>query len=202
MDESELDKFVKPLIMPVLLYYLIQRTSGKIYKHHLLLAAAIITAWIGDILLLNNQQVFLLGGIMAFLITQSIYLFIFRSNTIGSIKKLLSQNRLTSTLLLIFHLTFLLTAISLIEEHIKFAVIFYGLIVTTATWFAFVQNKLPETKYLKMGMGIFLLSDAMLATNMFFFKIPLAPMFIIGTYGIAQFFITEGIIKYMDKPAY
>lgn len=202
MDESELDKFVKPLIMPVLLYYLIERTSGKIYKHHLLLAVAIITAWIGDILLLNNQQIFLLGGILAFLITQGIYLFIFRSNAKGSFNKLLSQNRLASTVLLIFYLIFLLTTILLIEEHIKFAVIFYGLIVTTATWFAFVQNKLPETKYLKIGMGMFLLSDAMLATSMFFFKIPLAPMFIIGTYGVAQFYIVEGIIKYMNKPAY
>ena len=51
-------------------------------------------------------------------------------------------------------------------------------------------------------MGLFLLSDALLATNMFFVRIPLAPMFIIGTYGVAQFLIAKGIIEYMVKPSY
>lgn len=202
MDANELDQFVKPLMMPVLLYYLIQKTSGRIYKHHLLLAGAIITAWIGDILLLNDERFFLLGGIFAFLITQSVYLYLFRSNTIGTFKQLLSKNKPVSTILSIFYSVFLIAAILLIEGHIKFAVIFYGLVVTTATWYSFVQNKLPETQYLKIGMGLFLISDSLLAMNMFFFDIPLAQMLVIGTYGLAQFFIIEGVVKYMDKPSY
>ncbi|MEL6556664.1 MAG: lysoplasmalogenase [Bacteroidota bacterium] len=202
MDASELDKFVKPLMMPVLLYYLIQKTSGRIYKQHLLLAAAIILAWIGDILLLNQQQVFLPGGILAFLITQSIYLYIFKANTIGSFRSLLSNNILVSLILSICYIAFLCVSVLLIEGNIKYAVIFYGAVVTTATWYSFVQNKLPDTQYLKIGMSLFLMSDALLASKIFFFTVPLAPMLIIGTYGLAQFFITEGIVKYMDKPSY
>ena len=199
---NELDKFVKPLIMPVLLYYLFRKTSGKIYKHHLLLAVAIITAWVGDILLLADETPFLLGGIMAFLITQLVYLFIFKRNTAGSFVNLLVQNKLPSAILLICYSTFLFSALQLISSDIKFAVIFYGLVVTVATWYAFTQNKLVKTQFLKIGMSLFLISDATLATNLFFTEVPLAPVLVMATYGTAQFFITDGIVTYMDRPSH
>ena len=132
LGASDLDRFVKPLIMPVLLYYLIEKTAGKIYKHHLILAGAMIAAWIGDLLLLNNQKLFILGGIMAFLITQSIYLYLFKSNTKGSLKALINQNKLVSTVLLTCYGTFAFASITLIDGYILFAVLFYGLVVTNS----------------------------------------------------------------------
>lgn len=182
--------------MPILLYYLIERTEGKIYKNHLFLGGAIITAWIGDILLLNDSNIYLIGGIFAFLITQTIYLLIFKSNSKGSFISLVKQNPIITSFILIGYSIFTSFAITEINGIIKYAIIFYALIVSSATLLSFFQqNQLSGYNYMKWGMFIFLMSDSLLATNMFFMKFSLSPMFIIGTYGIAQFLITEGVVR-------
>jgi len=199
---NEIDRFLKPLLMPLLLYYLIEKTEGNIYKNHLFLAGALVAAWIGDILLLNQGDLFLIGGIAVFLLTQTIYLFIFKSNTSDSIGTLLQKHRTISIIAVVLFSGFLTLAILNIEFPMILAVLFYGMVVTLATLFAFFQkNTLSGYEEMRWGMSIFLLSDALLATNMFFFILPLAPMLIIGTYGIAQYWITEGIAKSAKESA-
>ena len=194
LDYKEFEKFLKPLLMPLLLYYLIEKASGKIYRHHLLLALGLIFAWIGDLLLLSNETVYLMGGIGAFFITQIIYLLIFKSNIDQSLSEALKKNKASTAVLFVCLLTFLGVVIGFVELPLLLLVVVYACAVTTATVISILQRKeLPGYGFMSIGMICFLISDAMIGINLFITPLPVATLLIMSTYGIAQYLITEGI---------
>lgn len=193
---NEFDKFLKPLLMPLMLYYLIERAAGKIYRNHLLLALGLIIAWIGDILLLNKEQLFLISGIGVFLITQIVYLVIFKSNVLRPLKQSITDN-MTTVIIFGFILVFLLTLVfCFVDTPLTVLVTIYAIAVASTTLMSFLQNShLNGYRLMTIGMSCFLVSDTLIGINLFIHKVPLAPLLIMGTYGIAQYMITEGVIR-------
>ncbi|HNK54405.1 MAG TPA: lysoplasmalogenase family protein, partial [Ottowia sp.] len=47
----------------------------------------------------------------------------------------------------------------------------------------------PPTSAFALGAGLFMLSDSLLATNRFVQPLPLAPLWVLGSYFIAQLLI-------------
>lgn len=194
MGYHEFDKFLKPLLMPLMLYYLIERAAGKIYRNHLILALGLIIAWIGDILLLNKEPLFLKAGIGVFLITQILYLIIFKSNIVGSVKQAILENKVVSGAILLYLIAMLLAAALFVEIPMVFFISIYAIAVAGSTLTSYLQDKSqPGYGLTTIGMSLFLISDTLIGINNFITAIPLAPLFIMGTYGIAQYLITEGV---------
>ena len=195
LEFNEFDKFLKPLLMPLMLYYLIERAAGKIYRSHLLLALALIVSWIGDILLLYKEQVFLMGGIGVFLITQSTYMIIFRSNITVSLRQSIFDNKVATGIITLFLVAMLISAIYFIDFPLMILVAIYAAGVAGATLTAYLQNRnIPGYLLTTVGMSCFLISDTLIGVNLFVAPVPLAPLLIMGTYGIAQYLITEGVV--------
>ena len=192
---DEFDKFLKPLLMPLMLYYLIERAEGKIYRNHLILALGLIVAWIGDILLLNKEPHYLMAGIGVFLITQLLYLIVFRSNIKGSVKQSIIQNKIVVGILLCFLTGMLALTTFFVEMPMMIFIGIYAITVASSTITSYLQNKMQSGYRLTtLGMSCFLLSDTLIGVNIFAIPIPLAPLFIMGTYGLAQYLITEGMV--------
>lgn len=195
-DFAELDRFFKPLLMPVLLYYLIERSEGKIYKQHLFIAAALIMAWVGDILLLSKEQLFVISGIGAFLITQIIYFYLFRLSTTENLTSNVKNNKIVTLLYLTFYCMAVSMIFSYIEGFMKYPVGIYATVVTVSALSAFYQDKSAKGFALTCtGMTLFFVSDSVIAVDMFINSFDLAAALIMITYGIAQFLITEGLAR-------
>ncbi|MGB3465946.1 MAG: lysoplasmalogenase [Cyclobacteriaceae bacterium] len=196
---DELDKFIKPLLMPALLYYLIDRAAGKIYKKHLWIATALIFAWIGDIMLLNKEQPFFLAGVASFLITQAIYTYLFFTNRSGALGSAFNDNKMSTIIISVVYIVFINLIFVNISGGLKFAVLIYATTITLATASAFYQDKnIKGYQFMCLGMSLFFVSDATIAIDMFIEPIPGATTIIMATYGVAQYFIVEGLIRSLE----
>ena len=49
------------------------------------------------------------------------------------------------------------------------------------------------------GAMLFIISDSLLAINKFYYPFQMAGIFVMVTYGLAQYFITYGAIRYISS---
>ena len=59
---------------------------------------------------------------------------------------------------------------------------------------AHVLRDAPATR-VAVGAGLFMLSDALLATNRFVMPLPLSQVWVLGTYYAAQWLIVAGVLR-------
>ena len=72
-DLHDLHIYTKPLLMPLLIYYLYRYADGNITLPRMLLTGALLFSWIGDLLLMGAGDLYFLGGLGAFLIAHIFY---------------------------------------------------------------------------------------------------------------------------------
>lgn len=189
---AEIEVFVKPLLMPILLIYL--KSSGVIWNKVIyLLAAALFFSWIGDILLLTKINIFI-GGLGSFLIAHICYIYCFRKNFSGS---LLKKNPLYAIPFFVLGTGMLLLIKGNLGE-LLIPVIVYTSVIILMGLFAinrkdFVNN--PSFNWVLIGAILFIISDSLIALTRFYTPIPLDGVWIMLFYGTGQYLITEGIIK-------
>jgi uncharacterized membrane protein YhhN len=84
----------------------------------------------------------------------------------------------------------------------KLPVMIYGLVISYMLMMAmnmlFIKNK-KAGQWMVTGASLFVLSDSMLAINKFYQPFEAASVLIMLTYGLAQFFIVEGAIRYITS---
>lgn len=188
----------KALLMPLLALNILP-------KAHLLpnkiLLTALFFAWLGDIFLISSSETFFIFGLGSFLIMQIFYIILLVKN----LKYLQIQNPL-SLLLLGLTLVYIVGMVQYLYPHIKFELffpvliysIFLGTTFLLAGW-NYVGSLTKTNKLLFFGAFLFLFSDSSLAINIFVQKLSYSPFFIMGTYGIAQLFLSKGLL---DKNAH
>ncbi len=201
--EFEYRYFSKPLIL-VSLWLYFHFSSVEIKGSYLRksVSAALIFSWIGDVLLLFPNL--FLYGLGAFLMAHICYIFTFKLAqiqpfAIGQVNfiKLFLQN-----LPIYIPAAFVYYLINSSLGDVKIPVIIYLLaIVMMATT---ARERIGNTNSMSfwqvfIGALFFLISDGILAIDMFFKPFAEAGVLVMGTYVIAQFMIVRGILAHFKK---
>jgi len=196
VSSEELNKFTKPLLMPILIFYVYRSSIGNTTLKVLLLSAALLFSWFGDVVLMyQSNELYFIAGIGLFLVAQIIYVIVLRKSTYQPPKIILIS---TLPFLayggLLFY--FLLPA-----GEFTVPILIYGLVILAMIISAFSRKGLTSTYSFQLafaGSLLFVLSDSILAINAFKTAIPYADVFIMSTYCAAQFLLTEGLLKHAD----
>jgi uncharacterized membrane protein YhhN len=196
-----LEYFSKPSLMLILIFYYTVNTK-KLGAEKYLIIAALAFSWLGDVLLLFDKQykTLFIYGLIAFLIAHIFYIFYFLQ-----IRKANKPEKMPNPLIFVAVACYSLTLFGVVAPNVKNLLIpvgIYALIISTmlaASLAAFDLGKQNFGKICVAGTLFFLLSDSILAINRFVAPFKYAPVFIMLTYAAAQFLITEGSLRNLQK---
>ena len=190
----------KPLILLSLLVYFI--FSGKHLEKttYALTILALFCSLLGDVFLLFETQgsLFFTLGLAAFLIAHLFYTFIF----IKKRNKPSPENFWWVALLLFSYGAFLFYGLKDSLGALKTPVILYilGILAMVLSAYGRKGNVAQASfNYVFAGALFFVLSDSVLALHKFTITIPQSHIIIMGTYAIAQYLITKGILRQVDR---
>ena len=194
-----LNIFTKPLLMPLLLFYVYQKSKGNITPKVLFLLGAIVFSWFGDIVLIyRTDQIFFISGIGFFLVAQIIYII--------TLRKAVFQKpawRLTDAYPYIAVIYGgILFYILLPAGNLTVPILLYGIIILAMTVSASLRKEVTYIEsygFALFGSVLFVISDSILAINAFRFPIEYSGVFVMSTYCAAQYFLAEGILKHKEN---
>jgi uncharacterized membrane protein YhhN len=187
----------KPLIVPSLLAYFLSAAGGTRSSLRFFIIAALLFSWLGDVLLMFDRlsSSYFLFGLVSFLIAHIFYILFF-----ARVKK--AENIKLKPVLLVAVLIYYAGLIWLLYPHLaemKIPVMVYGAVISTMFLLALhmpgLQNK-EAGKLMMAGALFFVISDSLLAINKFYQPFSYAGILIMLTYGLAQWLITLGAVKY------
>lgn len=186
----------KPLLMPVLLvyFYTETRSRGRI-KH--LIAGALFFSWIGDVVLLIDSRYgsFFIYGLIAFLAAHICYIaYFYKARKLNAVKGFKPY----ASLFILAYMTIFYITIYPFLSMLWIPVLTYAAVITLMLIASVQAFDLRSQKFgvvCVAGTLLFAVSDSILATNRFVLPFAYAPLFIMLTYGIAQFLITEGAVR-------
>ncbi len=195
---GQLEYFVKPLLIPVLIGYFISQTDNIVSGLGKWILAALFFSLAGDVLLMfeSKDKIFFIFGLSAFLLAHIFYSFFFYHI-------MLKEKIKIHWWLLPVVVTYYAGLISWLFPHLldmKVPVMVYGIVISfmfmLAMHMLFIKNK-AAGKWMMPGALLFVMSDSLLAINKFYQPFEVAGLLIILTYGLAQLFIVQGAIKYI-----
>ncbi|MBL8149609.1 MAG: lysoplasmalogenase [Blastocatellia bacterium] len=165
----------------------ISKTTGKLLIAALLLSAA------GDIALALKDGKYFVTGLGLFLLAHVCYIPAFLLE--AKLTRLKSPTVVVTTFLLI---AYSLTISSLLEPNLGSLQIPVFLYITVITSMG-IASAVRSFDLVFLGAIFFIASDSMIAINGFFRPIVGAKYWIMLTYYIAQFLITEGLVDQFDN---
>jgi len=188
---------VKTLIIPLLIWLYLRFTRGHWNRFHSLIITALVFSWIGDIFLqlAQFQDSFFLVGLGSFLVTQLIYMIAF-FNTPG--KNILFFKKSYLLLPVVIFGWGILWLLSDGLGDMKLPVTVYTVVILSMLLAAINrEQKVDRQSYLLVLVGaiLFVLSDSMIAINMFTQPFELARIAIMGSYITAQYLIVIGCTR-------
>jgi uncharacterized membrane protein YhhN len=184
----------KPLIvLSLIIFFFIQsKTLQKSFRKLILLA--LIFSLVGDILLMfaDLNPVFFMLGLVAFLLAHVMYIITFlkQKNTL--------QQPFTFIAILLVYASGLFYLLKGGLGAMLIPVVIYMLAILTMAATAYLRKgTVTHLSYTMVFIGavLFMVSDSLLALNMFYKPFPFANIGIMLTYALAQFFIVIGILK-------
>ena len=198
MLRNQLLQFIfKPLIVPVILAYLLHQTREFDHPLKKYIITALFFSWIGDLLLMfdNRGEIFFLLGLGSFLLAHIFYILYFHHTRI---REKIKSNPWWLMVIVVYYVS-LMSILSGYLGDKEIPVKVYGLVISFMLLLAMHlpagQNK-GAGRWILGGAALFVVSDSLLALNKFYQPFDFAGEAIIVTYGLAQLFITEGVIRY------
>ncbi len=186
--------FSKPLIVISLLLFFAQNSHHVNKKTKRLMFLALIMSLVGDIALLfeSKGELFFIAGLGSFLLAHIMYVLVFVKD-----KDAKAKNKVfLITTLLYGSILFYVLKGNLKELLIP--VLIYMIVILIMANTAYIRKKEEAKvsyKYVLIGAIFFMLSDSLLAINMFYKPIYMSSILIMSTYGVAQLMIVLGILK-------
>lgn len=188
----------KPLIVIWLLAWFILRTRTVRSPLKKWIILGLLFSWAGDVLLMfqDDNSVFFLLGLSSFLVAHIFYILFFHFIRINE------NIRGRWFLLLIVALYFVVIIFILSPDlgEMSLPVRIYAVVISIMFMLAmhmlFIKNKTAGL-FMMTGAMCFIISDSLLALNKFYYSFPMAGIFVMATYGLAQFFITYGANRYI-----
>ncbi len=189
LEQSILISIAKPLLMITLFWY--YAVNAK--RVNKLLITGLFFSFLGDVLLLGTGDLYFILGLLFFLIAHVFYIIM--------VVKLLKSTKLSQVLIAsipyLFIFYFLLSILYSGLGDMKIPVIVYAITITVlgiSSLSLFLQNKTKTHLVLVFGVLIFIISDSVLALNMFYKEQAIYPLLIISTYVIAQYLICRFVL--------
>ena len=188
------DGYTKPLLMPLLIFFVYRYAEGYITISRLLLVVALLFSWIGDLLLMGEGELFFLGGLVSFLIAQILYSFILYQSTTGKMAW-----RWMPSMLFILYAFFLLSLLVPGSGLMGFPIAIYGVGITVMITVAGLRKGLTgKLSYLAAMIGaiLFVISDSIIAIDAFYSPVLFSGVWIMSTYIVAQLLLAMGILNH------
>jgi uncharacterized membrane protein YhhN len=188
----------KPLIVIWLLAYFILQLRSVRSNLKKWIIAALLFSWLGDVLLMlqDDNSLFFLLGLSAFLLAHIFYILFFHFIRIKEDVK----SRWYLLLIVVVYYILLIALLSPWLGDMKLPVRIYGIVISfmfmLAMHMLFIKNK-NAGRWLMLGALLFVISDSVLAINKFYQSFEMSGIAIMLTYGPAQLFITEGATRYI-----
>ena len=197
IPSPELDQYTKPLLMPLLMFYVYRSSLGKTTLRVLILCAALLFSWLGDISLIykSGDTTFFMIGIGLFLVAQILYIITLRKS---SYQKPIPNVPQAIPFLLYAGLLFYLL---LPAGDFTIPIIVYGLVIVMMAITARGREGNTSQNSFQLallGSIFFVLSDSFLAYDSFKSEIPYAGVWVMSTYCAAQLLLTEGILRHVE----
>lgn len=194
--------FSKPLLIPSLIFYFYNSliNVNSLLKKWILLA--LFFSWLGDMLLMfeSTNSNFFIFGLIVFLVAHIFYILFY--DFVLQLEKIKKNYWLFIPVLVYY--VFLVSLLSPNLGEMKLPVRIYGIVISymliQALQTSRIGNKRAALLFI-LGSLFFMVSDSLLAINKFYNAISHSGLFIIATYGIAQFLITAGAVKYISSEA-
>lgn len=195
--------YTKPFLVPLLMVFLIVSIPKKTTALNFTLGA-LFFSWLGDLLLLfqGEGQHYFLMGLGSFLAAHIIYVFTYKNARWKEARnQLLPTQRSRYISMLVLAGGGLLFVIWPSLGVFTVPVTFYTFVITWMTIAALNRFGYTSTEsfgFVFGGAVLFMISDSILAVNMFLESIWQGSFWIMLTYILAQFCITWGLYLHME----
>lgn len=172
----------KPLLIPLLM--LIAWQEGVTDKAYFL---ALFFSFLGDVFLMFDS--WFIPGLVSFLLAHVSYIFLFRNEYRFSFIAILLFVWVTSGFLVFLY--------PRIPGDLRIPVVVYCTVITLMGIYAASRNTPSKAsyRYILAGAVLFIISDSLIAVNKFHTDIPKDALYIMSTYGAAQYLILEGWLR-------
>ena len=188
----------KLILMPLLMMLaLIYRSEAVVKPIWTLMIVALFFSFLGDLFLsdLFDREQSFIYGLGSFLLTQILYILIFRISAADP-KKLTSRKLIVPSVLIIAWAVTIFINIKAGLGDLKLPVAVYVLVITLMCLFALARfEAVAKNSFVLLLLGaiLFMISDMLIALNRFYSPIEHERILVMSTYIIAQFLLLEGI---------
>lgn len=192
-DQPQLRWFTKPLLMPLLMMGFYVSSAQRNTRAFLLIVAALFLSWGGDVLL--QVEGMFMPGLVSFLLAHIFYIIYF-IKTGKETKGLVQQKPAIALFVLIYILIFLWLLFPYLDA-LKIPVTVYGITISSMLLLALnTKHKLQDktASLFMFGAVLFVISDSVLAVNLFAYKHLVLSLVVMITYAAAQNLIVKGAI--------
>ena len=203
-SEKILVYLIKPLLMPTLIVLAYQfKRSLAVYRFRYLVAA-LVFSWAGDVFLMIREMNLFIPGLLSFLVAHVCYILLFYQDVA---RKKASKNQLTNWIPSIVFIIFLGTLLSWILPIMQSNELSKPLIIPVSLYAAVITSmgilaawRKDKIKTIAFRWGIigavsFIISDTILATNLFALPIQYASLWVMSTYVFGQFAIALSVLQ-------
>jgi uncharacterized membrane protein YhhN len=197
IPSEELNQFTKPLLMPLLIFYVYRSSQGMVTGRILLLCLALLLSWFGDIALMyQGATIYFMIGIGFFLMAQITYIIVLSKS---------SYQKLTFDPIRV--LPFVVYGVGLFRfllpnaGDFQIPIFIYGIVILMMVSTARLREGNTSQNSYRLalyGSILFVLSDSLIAINKFYMEIPQSGLLIMATYAAAQFLLIKGILNHAD----
>lgn len=198
--------YAKVVLLPLLIYYVFANARKKHFiRSKTLVFLGMLFAWIGDILLLQDGDIFFILGMIAFMATHIFYsIFFYRVHRIADTHSyevsIISVLIIAATYYQLYN--FLHNDLDLVAKF-KLPVYTYAFLIGAMAVFA--ANIISDrgkrnlaVQYFIPGAILFMASDATLAVFKFkYVDVNFLQVIVMITYGYAQCLMAQGFTKYL-----
>jgi len=199
LNLAGLENIFKPLLLFTLILWFSVNSFSLKHKINLIFIAALFFSLLGDVFLMPYFDNFILG-LVFFLISHLFYILVFieKGHFLSNLNK-------SKSLAIIIFCVYAVLLLLLMPDIIKsgdmvlmIAVPIYATVLLFMVLSTISYSKTHLTvfgRYVMLGGIFFLASDGILALNKFSFSIPYSPVWVMGTYTIAQWLLVYGFIN-------
>ena len=195
----------KPLIVGTLLAYLVIN-NGQKGKAASYAIAGLVFSLLGDVLLIFEQMnpLFFMGGLISFLVAHLLYILYYIRSAANVAGKTLKNRILIVGLMVIYGIVFYILVYNNLGA-LKLPVFIYTSVLISMNIFALNRYGKVNSESFGLVMGgalFFACSDSLLALNKFLLPLPLAGVWILATYAVAQYLIIKGVLHSSQPELY
>lgn len=197
IPSEELNQYTKPVLMPLLIFYVYRSTHGMVTGRILLLCLAILLSWLGDIALMyQGDTIYFMIGIGFFLLAQVTYIIVLSKS---------SNQQLRFDPVKV--LPFVIYGVGLFKfllpkaGDFQIPIFVYGIVIMIMAATSRLREgdtSKPSYRMALYGSILFVISDSLIAINKFYTELPQAGLMIMATYVAAQFLLVKGILSHSD----